>query len=130
MAKLDEKKAFHALRKIYTAAHKLYQKGKGVPAQYGDYGFSWQEPSFETGPKKQVPIQWSFEISCRIKGQSLWDGHIEEYHLHDVIAAQYKNDNDDEKYRWLQWDTRFSKDEHEYYLDELLAWATDVIDNK
>ena len=58
----------------------------------------------------------------------MWDGHIEEYHLHDIIGAQYKNCNDKETYKWLQWETRFPKTEHQYYIDELNVWASNLLD--
>ncbi len=128
MPKLNAKKSFHALRKIYLAAQKLQKYGKGIEPQSGDYGFYWDEPKPFSDLSKEEPKKWVFEISCRIKGQSLWDGHIEEYHLHDVIGAQYKNDDEQENYRWLQWETRVPKSLHEYYIDELLVWASDIID--
>ena len=106
MPKLNAKKSFHALRKIYLAAQKLKKDGRGIEPQYGDYGFYWDEPKPLSDLSKEETKKWVFEISCRIKGQSLWDGHIEEYHLHDVIGAQYKNDKEHENYRWLQWETQ------------------------
>ena len=37
-------------------------------------------------------------------------------------------DDEQENYRWLQWETRVPKSLHEYYIDELLVWASDIID--
>ena len=127
MAELDAKKAFHILRKIHTAASKLRKQGRGQSAEFGDFGFFWDEPIPIGKTSKDPPRRWSFEISCRISGQSFWDGHIEEYHLHDIIGAQYKSYNDVESYKWLQWETRFPKEEHEYFLDELNGWASDIL---
>ena len=127
MAKLDAKKAFHTLRKVYMAASQLFNKGRVQKGEFGEYRFYWDEPLPLGSSSKEAPKQWSFEISCRISGQSLWDGHIEEYHLHDIIGAQYKNHNDLEDYKWSQWETRFPKEEHEYYLDELNSWASDIL---
>ena len=129
MAELDAKKAFHALRKIYSAAQALDRQGKGLISQIGEYCFEWEEPLAVENLAKGLPKCWTFEISCRISGQSLWDGHIEEYHLHDVIGAQYKHNDQREGYNWLQWETRFPKSSHEYYVDELLQWASNVLEN-
>ena len=128
MASLDGKKAFHALRKVYFAAQRLHSLGKGIPPQAGEYGFFWDEQEFVSGIQQKQPKRWSFEVSRRLSGQSLWDGHIEEYHLHDVVGAQYKNYKDKESYRYLQWETRIKKSDHEYYLSELLQWASNISD--